>query len=138
MAQIQDPITLRLADHVKAIGRHSLSPRALSMARTGIIDTIGVTLAGVPENCTKILLKTPGVATAPGNALVMGTKKRTTALDAAFINGTASHALDYDDFSSDFGGHQSVPLVRLFLRWRRNAAQMACRSCWPMSREWKR
>ena len=27
------------------------------------------------------------------------------------MNGTASHALDYDDFSSDFGGHQSVPLV---------------------------
>ncbi len=111
MAQAQDPITLRLADKVRAIGPQNLSPRAISIARTGIIDTIGVTLAGVPESCTRILLKTPGVATAPGRALIFGTETRTSALDAALINGTASHALDYDDFSSDFGGHQSVPLV---------------------------
>ena len=32
-------------------------------------------------------------------------------LDAALVNGTAAHALDYDDFSSVFGGHQSAPLV---------------------------
>jgi len=46
-----------------------------------------------------------------GGALVFGTVRRTSALDAALVNGTASHALDYDDFSSDLGGHQSVPLV---------------------------
>jgi 2-methylcitrate dehydratase PrpD len=111
MSQAQDPITLRLADHVRAISRKDLSTRAMNIARTGIIDTIGVTLAGVPEACTRILLKTPGVATAPGRALIFGTETRTSALDAALINGTASHALDYDDFSSDFGGHQSVPMV---------------------------
>lgn len=111
MSQAQDPITLRLADHVRAISQKHLSSRAMSIARTGMIDTIGVTLAGVPESCTRILLKTPGVATAPGRALIFGTETRTSALDAALINGIASHALDYDDFSSDFGGHQSVPLV---------------------------
>lgn len=105
------PITLRMAERICAFSRRDLTPRALRQARTAIADTIGVTLAGLPEACTQILLRTPGVAAAPGDALIFGTARRTTALDAALVNGTASHALDYDDFSSDMGGHQSVPLV---------------------------
>jgi len=107
----KEAITLRLAEKVLAFSRKDMTLRAMNIARTGIIDTIGVTLAGVPEDCTQILLRIPGVATAPGKALIFGSTRRTSALDAALINGTASHALDYDDFSSDFGGHQSVPLV---------------------------
>jgi len=42
---------------------------------------------------------------------VLGTDKQTSALDATLINGTASHALDFDDFSDVLGGHQSVPLT---------------------------
>jgi 2-methylcitrate dehydratase PrpD len=44
-------------------------------------------------------------------ATLFGTKRKTSALDATFFNGTASHALDYDDFSQPMGGHQSAPLV---------------------------
>jgi 2-methylcitrate dehydratase PrpD len=40
-----------------------------------------------------------------------GTARRTSSLDATLLNGTASSALDFDDFSSIMGGHQSVPLV---------------------------
>jgi 2-methylcitrate dehydratase PrpD len=53
------------------------------------------------------------VAAAPGVSLIFGGSRRTSALDATLINGTASHALDYDDFSSVMGGHQSVPLIAL-------------------------
>ncbi|WP_431285698.1 MmgE/PrpD family protein [Humitalea sp. 24SJ18S-53] len=104
-------INTELAARICAFTRRDLTPRSLKQARTCILDTIGVTLAGVPEPCTQILLRTPGVATAPGVSLVFGTGRRTSALDASLINGTASHALDYDDFSGDLGGHQSVPLV---------------------------
>lgn len=107
----ESPIALRLAELVCAFSKRELTPRALRAARTGIIDTVGVTLAGVPEGCTQTLLRTPGVATAPGGATIFGTSRRSSALEAALVNGTASHALDYDDFSSDLGGHQSVPLV---------------------------
>lgn len=106
-----DTIVTRLADLVCAFDRSRLTPKAVAAARTCILDTIGVTLAGLPEPCTQILLKTPGVATAPGKALIFGTSRRTSALDAALVNGTASHALDYDDFSGVLGGHHSVPLV---------------------------
>jgi 2-methylcitrate dehydratase PrpD len=81
------------------------------LSRTAIIDTLGVTIAGAIEPCTTNLLRTPGVASAPGICTIFGTAQKTSALDATFINGTASHALDYDDFSQPMGGHQSAPLV---------------------------
>src|SRR3982074_187251 len=104
-----------LAQHVLAFDKRQLTKPSVAQARTCILDAIGVTLAGHPEPCTQILLKTPGVATAPGSSLVFGTARRISALDAALINGTASHALDFDDFSGIMGGHHSVPLVSMLL-----------------------
>ncbi|MBR1246071.1 MmgE/PrpD family protein [Bradyrhizobium sp. AUGA SZCCT0169] len=94
-----------------AFEKRQLTKGAVASARACILDAIGVTLAGYPEPCTQILLKTPGIATVPGPALILGSSRRTSALDAALINGTASHALDFDDFSGIMGGHHSVPLV---------------------------
>lgn len=105
------PIALALAERICSFDAGRATTRALAQARTAIIDTVGVTLAGIPEPCTQILLKTPGVCGAPGESLVFGTPVRTSALDATLVNGTAAHALDYDDFSGVMGGHQSVPLV---------------------------
>src|ERR687894_517459 len=106
-------IAARLAEKVCAFDASASTKRAVAQAKACILDTVGVTLAGLPEPCTQILLKTPGVATAPGPSLIFGTDRRTSALDATLINGTASHALDFDDFSGVLGGHQSVPLVAM-------------------------
>ena len=110
-ARQTDSILGRLAANVVGFDSARITPQGVHMAKWGIADTIGVTLAGVPEVCTRILLDTPGVGDGPGPCLVFGTGRRTSALDATFINGTASHALDFDDFSNILGGHQSVPLV---------------------------
>lgn len=102
-----------LAERICAFDARSLTKRSIAQARTCILDTVGVTLAGIPEPCTQILLKTPGIAAAPGSSLIFGSARRTSALDATLINGTASHALDFDDFSGALGGHHSVPLVAM-------------------------
>jgi 2-methylcitrate dehydratase PrpD len=104
-------LALELARKITAFRVEDLTVRALAQARTAIIDTIGCTLAGSVEPCARILLATPGVAEATGPALVFGTTRRTSALDAALVNGTASHALDYDDVSGVMGGHPSVPVT---------------------------
>lgn len=88
-----------------------MSHRARVHAKICLADAVGVTLAGSREAAPRILLATPGVARAPGPCTVIGTPVRTSALDAALVNGTASHVLDYDDFSSVFGGHHTVPLM---------------------------
>jgi len=108
--QNDDTIAKRLAEKVIAFKAEDVTPQALAWAKTAIIDTVGVTFAGVPEPCVQLLLQTPGVAEANGPALIFGTNKRTTALDATLINGTASHALDFDDFNGHIGGHASVTL----------------------------
>ena len=101
----------RLAEKICSFKDADVTSKALEQSRAAIIDTIGVTLAGSREDCTQILLKVPGVAESKGASLIFGTDRRTSALDAAFVNGVASHALDYDDFSSVMGGHHSVPVV---------------------------
>ena len=102
-----------LAQRVNGFQKRQLTKGAITQASTCILDTIGVTLAGYSEPCTQIILNTPGVAAAPGPALIFGSARRTGALDAALVNGTASHALDFDDFSGIMGGHHSVPLVAM-------------------------
>ncbi len=104
-------LTARLAERICRFDDKSITRTALAAARASIIDTVAVTLAGLPQPCTQLLLQTPGIGDAPGQSLIFGTDRSTSALDATFVNGTASHALDYDDFSGILGGHQSVPLV---------------------------
>jgi 2-methylcitrate dehydratase PrpD len=104
-------VATRLAEQLCTFRPGDLTARALVEARTAVIDTIGCTLAGVVEPCAQILLRTPGVAEAQGPALIVGTARRTSALDAALVNGTASHALDYDDVAGVMGGHHSAPVT---------------------------
>jgi 2-methylcitrate dehydratase PrpD len=105
---MSDAIVARLASKICGFDKGDLPKKALAQAKACILDTIGVTLAGVPEPCTQILLRTPGVAAAPGSSLIFATDRRTSALDATLVNGAASHALE---FSAAPGGHHSVPLV---------------------------
>ena len=42
---------------------------------------------------------------------MFGTADRASALDAALINGTAAHALDFDDCNNTLGGHPSAPIL---------------------------
>lgn len=100
-----------LADRIHAIAYDHLTPTVLEWTRAAFVDTIAVTLAGITTDTAQIPLRVAGIAASAGPCLVFGTDKRTSALDASFVNGVASHALDYDDVSGLMGGHPSVPLV---------------------------
>lgn len=101
----------RLADKICGFTEQDVTPKSLALSRTAILDTIAVSLAGISEPCCQILLQTPGVAETAGPCLIFGTSRRTSALDAALINGVAAHALDYDDVNQAMSGHHSAPLV---------------------------
>lgn len=67
------------------------------VARDCFVDTLGVALAGATR---PVVGKARAVAKAQygaGDATVLGSVQRLTALAAAFVNGTAAHALDFDD-----------------------------------------
>ncbi|MFB3055441.1 MAG: MmgE/PrpD family protein, partial [Alphaproteobacteria bacterium] len=92
-----------------------IDDQALHWAKAGILDIIGVTLAGASEDCARIAARAVAngrpLGGDDGPALVLGFGRRTGVLDAAFVNGVSAHALDFDDCSNTLGGHPSAPLV---------------------------
>jgi 2-methylcitrate dehydratase PrpD len=101
----------QIADRIHALRFQDITPSALDWVRSAFVDTVGVTLAGMAEDAPNLLLRVPGVAAAAGPSLIFATARRTSVLDAALVNGLASHALDYDDVAGALGGHPSVPLI---------------------------
>jgi 2-methylcitrate dehydratase PrpD len=101
----------QIADRIHAFRFEQITPDALEWTRHAFVDTIGCSLAGMNEEGPRILQSVPGVAAAPGPALIYASNRRTSVLDAVLVNGTASHALDYDDVSGAMGGHPSAMLV---------------------------
>ena len=89
-------------------------PDARSRAATAILDTVGVTLAGVSEPASRAV---QAVVSADGGhaCSVLGTTLRASASSAALANGTAAHALDYDDMCFVSLAHPSAPLVSALL-----------------------
>ena len=102
------PFALELAKRITALRYEDLPAEAVRWAKVGILDTVGVTLAGSADPSATIVA---GVLSSNGPSLVLGTSKRTGPLDAALVNGTASHALDFDDCNNTLGGHPSAPIL---------------------------
>ena len=94
---------LELAKLVNALRYEDLPAAAVHWAKVGILDTVGVTIAGASDPSARIVARAIGSATGPAH--VFGAGERVGTLDAALINGTASHALDFDDCNNTLGGH---------------------------------
>lgn len=103
-------IALELGKRVVALRYEDLPHAAIRWARVGLLDYIGVTLAGSREEAPRLAAAALG-APANGPSALFGMARRCGALDAALVNGTASHALDFDDCNNTLGGHPSAPLL---------------------------
>lgn len=102
-------LSLDLARRVAALDPATFDPEAVRWARNAIADMIGCTLLGAPTDTTGTVLM-PDLY-GPGPCLVLGRRERLGMLDAAFVNGTAGHALDYDDTSKSLSGHPTVIII---------------------------
>jgi 2-methylcitrate dehydratase PrpD len=100
-----------LASRIVALRYEDLPPQAVYGSRIGVLDTIGVMLAGSKEAAPKIVEDVLGLQSVQGPSLIFGTRRRATCLDAALINGTAAHVLDFDNTASNLGGHISAVMV---------------------------
>ena len=98
-----------LAQRINALSFNDLPVEAIHWAKVGILDTVGVTLAGASEEATRIVEGTTRGSSGP--SLVFGGNRRVGALEAALVNGVASHALDFDDCNNTLGGHPSAPVL---------------------------
>lgn len=101
-------LTRVLADFVAS--PPPVPPEALRIAQTGFIDSIATMQAGADEPVVRAVRAFVRQRAAQGGtASVLLGPERAHPNDAALINGTAAHALDYDDVA--LGGHPSAVLV---------------------------
>lgn len=102
-------LTAELAAFV-ANPRLELPARAVEIVQSGFADTIATMIAGRDEPVVRIAQQFVAArqSGASESSLLLGGRKA-SASDAALVNGTAGHALDFDDVA--IGGHPSTVLV---------------------------
>src|SRR4029079_11547428 len=84
-------------------------PAARAVAGRAFLDTIGVALAGACEPAARSVQRVIA-GDGSGPCTVVGTPLRGSAANAALANGTAAHALDFDDMCFVSPAHPSAPL----------------------------
>ena len=105
-------LTRDLGRFVSDVSFARLPAEAIDVARTGFIDCIATMIAGAPDPAPQLLRN--ALQPKDGEASLYFGGERAPAPDAAWINGTAGHALDYDDVAS-LRGHPSTVLVPAIL-----------------------
>ena len=87
----------RLADHVVETNFSDIPDKAVQSAKTYILDTIGVGLAGSTGPYVPELLRTYGLSSAPEvTARVLGQNAKLNPADAALVNGFQIHNSEFD------------------------------------------
>lgn len=103
-----EPLAVRLADYALGINLQTIPEDVLVRARHCLLDWLGVTLAGAGEALSRIVREEAADEGGRGEATIFGTSLRLPVAQAAFVNGTAGHALDYDDVIEAMWGHPTV------------------------------
>ncbi|MDB5317467.1 MAG: MmgE/PrpD family protein [Rhodospirillales bacterium] len=97
-----------------AQGPGAIPEAAAVIIRSGFIDTVGTMIAGRDEPAVRLLAaQIAERRSAAEEATFLLGPQRGYSADAALLNGTAAHALDYDDVA--IGGHPSTVLVPAIL-----------------------
>ena len=102
-----------LAEFVATLDSEDVPSDLVTLAERAFVDTVGVTLAGADADAGERAGRFAAVqaGAVDGGATLLGRTERATLPAAALANGTAGHALDYDDLSWGMDGHPSVVLV---------------------------
>lgn len=75
-----------------------------------LVDTVGVSIPGQGTEVVEALLRWASASPVTGPAVIWGRPEGTSAARAALINGTAAHALDFDDAAPSMPMHPSAVL----------------------------
>ena len=107
-------LTQSIAGFAAGFSRQDIPAASITLAREAFIDLLGVMLAGAGEPVVPILKAvTAGDTAGPHCSLLLDAGQRRSATAAALVNGTAAHALDFDDVQ--FNAHPSTVLVPAIL-----------------------
>lgn len=104
-ATIESPVA-QIA--VWSVERPPLPEPVYHVTQRALIDTLGVSLAGGLESAPRALVSAALRYATDGPSTLLTMEKRCGPGHAALVNGTAAHAIDYDDVSGAYDGHPSA------------------------------
>lgn len=105
------PLTRLLVERALARRHEDLPADVRRVARDCLADWLGCAFAAVDEPVSAIVAETAREEGGQAQATVLGRPWRGSLAQAALVNGTASHALDYDDVNLSVPGHMSVAIL---------------------------
>lgn len=100
-----------IAEFIPSCRFEDLPQQAITQAKLAILDTLGVTIAGVATTTGQAVCQVAEDVSGKPVATVIGAGMKSDPATAAFVNGTTGHALDYDDVSWTMIGHPSVAVL---------------------------
>ncbi|MGE4217834.1 MAG: MmgE/PrpD family protein [Alphaproteobacteria bacterium] len=108
-------LTRRLAENAMSLRYEALPENVRGYARHCLLDWIGVTLAGVDDPLVGMVRDEAMEQGGNAQATLLADGRKTSMLQAALVNGTMGHALDFDDVQEAMPGHPSVPVMPVLL-----------------------
>jgi 2-methylcitrate dehydratase PrpD len=104
-------ITGFIADELAGRTFDALPESVVGLARMCLMDWIAVAIAGASDESVRLLLAEIMEQGGHPKATFIGSDARGSTLQAALVNGMASHVHDYDDVSLVMSSHPSVVLL---------------------------
>ena len=104
-------LTEKIAVFATSCGDASFSDELYEHAKLAMLDWLAVAIAGRDEALVRILRRQAASFGGAEQATIIGHGEKTNVSLAALVNGSMSHALDYDDNLSRFLGHPTVSLA---------------------------
>jgi 2-methylcitrate dehydratase PrpD len=126
MAEEPSGLTRKLARFISGTEISSIPQAAYEHAKVAFMDWVAVTLGGKEDPLVQKLIACTEIEGGHAQATIVGHNMKKSVGQAALINGSASHALDYDDTLVSFLGHPSVTLFPSLLalaEWQERSGQ---------------
>jgi len=100
----------KLSQFIVNAAYEGMPPKAVETAKAAIMDCLGVAVAGGSEASAQIAGRLAREERAKEEATVYGQRFKSSAVEAAFLNGIGAHAHDFDH-SFVLGGQPTSPII---------------------------
>ena len=108
---MQNTVSETITDFLNEVSDNSFSNSSKDIFKICLADWISVSIAANENDVSKVILSLLEDNKESNDSFVFGTRLYASPRIAALINGTISHALDYDDTHFDYLGHPSVVVI---------------------------
>jgi 2-methylcitrate dehydratase PrpD len=104
-------VTRRLAEFAVETRYRDFPAEVVEKGKERILDTLGCMIGGCREALAPLMVKYAEEAGGRSEATIVGFGHKTGVANAALVNGTLGHALDFDDTQISFSGHPSTVIL---------------------------